>query len=80
MGVGTRRCSDLSIGGMYLETVSTFTVGETLPIRFKLQDSDPQPITVRTRVHYVHPNMGVGLAFVDLSPGDRDKIERFVRR
>lgn len=78
VGVGMRRCSDLSIGGMYLEAVSTFAEGEVLGIRFKLQNTDPQPIEVQVKVLYVHPSVGVGLSFVDLKPADRERIGRFV--
>jgi len=78
VGMGTRRCSDLSVGGMYLETIAPYTPGEALPLRLKLQESDPRPIEVQSRVLYVHPGIGVGLGFVDLKSEDRKRIEKMV--
>jgi hypothetical protein len=67
VGVATRRCSDLSVHGMYLETVHTFSDGTQVDLRFKLNDSDPAPIKVKARVLYRHEGVGVGLGFVNLS-------------
>jgi len=76
--VGTHRCSDLSLGGMYLETVQSFPVGSVVTVRFKLRHTDEHAIRVTARVLYIHEGMGVGLTFVDLNPQDREKIEKFI--
>jgi c-di-GMP-binding flagellar brake protein YcgR len=78
IGVGIRRSSDLSIGGMYIETVTTFPVGAILDLRFKLQEIDDQLIQVQAKVLYEHGGIGIGLCFVDLSPEDREKIQKLV--
>jgi hypothetical protein len=78
VGVGLRRSSDLSIGGMYLEAVLTFPVGSILDLRFKLQASDAYPIEVQAKVLYEHGGMGVGLCFLNLSNEDRGKIQKLV--
>ena len=78
VGVGVRRASDLGIGGMYIETISTFPVGSILNIRFKLDGDDPTPLDVQARVMYEHESVGIGLAFVDLPPEARMRIERFI--
>ncbi|MBI3609255.1 MAG: PilZ domain-containing protein [Nitrospirae bacterium] len=78
VGVGMRRCSDLSIGGMYLETVVGFPAGSLLRLRFKLRGAEEPLLEIQARVLYAHENVGVGLAFVDLPPEDREKLRKFV--
>ena len=78
VGIGTRRCSDLSIGGMYLETVAIFPVGTVLDLRFKLDDSSEDSIQVQARVSYVHSGMGLGLRFINLSPTNGEKIQKWI--
>ncbi len=80
VGFGMRRCSDISIGGIYLETLAVFPEGTLLDLRFKLQDSDPDDIQVQTRVTYVHPGMGVGLIFTNLSAQDSEKLQKWMDR
>jgi hypothetical protein len=79
IGVGVRRCSDLSTEGMYLETVHSVPVGTICDLQFKLNDSDPQPIKVQARVIYVHENVGMGLNFVNLKPEDLERLKQFIR-
>jgi hypothetical protein len=79
VGVGVRRCSDLSTDGMYLETVHSVPVGTLCDLQFKLSDTDPQPIKVQGRVIYVHDGVGMGLSFVNLKPEDSERIKQFVR-
>jgi c-di-GMP-binding flagellar brake protein YcgR len=78
VGIGTRRCSDLSVGGMYLETVAMFPVGTILDLRFKLQDSSEELIQVQARVSYVHSGMGLGLRFIKVTPTDNEKIQKWI--
>ncbi|HTN42771.1 MAG TPA: PilZ domain-containing protein [Nitrospiria bacterium] len=78
VGVGIRRCQDLSVGGMDLDTHEHFPAGTHLNLRFKLHDKDPQPIQILTRVLYVHDGVGIGLGFIDLKPEDQAKILKFV--
>ena len=78
IGLGMRRCSDLSIGGMYLETVAMFPVGTVLDLRFKLQDSSEESIQVQARVSYVHTGLGLGVRFINLSPADGEKIQKWI--
>ncbi|HEV8324145.1 MAG TPA: PilZ domain-containing protein [Myxococcota bacterium] len=80
LGVGVRRSSDLSLGGIYLETVTAFHDAEVLGVRFKLRDDDPLPVQVKARVAYQHEGLGVGLSFVDLSPADHARIEQLIDR
>ncbi len=78
VGVGIRRCSDLSIDGMYLETVHSAPVGTIFDLKFKLHDSDKQPIKVQACVHYVHEGIGIGVGFVNLKPEDLEQIKKLI--
>ncbi|MBI3803207.1 MAG: PilZ domain-containing protein [Nitrospirae bacterium] len=78
VGVGMRRAMDLSTGGMYIEMVANFVEGNELDLRFKLNSADKEEIRVRARVLYIHPGMGAGLRFLNLSPPDRSRIEKWI--
>lgn len=80
IGIGTRRCSDLSTGGIYLDTTSFFPEGTLLTIRFKLHRSDERPIEVKARALYGMPGLGIGLAFIDLSPENLERIQKFIEQ
>ena len=77
-GFGSRRSTDLSAGGIYLEAVTTFPVGTRLRLSFKLDSEDEQPVDVLGRVLYAHETIGFGLAFVDLPPEVRRRIEDLI--
>ncbi len=76
--IGTRRCSDLSVEGMYLQSVVSFPPNATLNLKFKLDEEDAEPIRATARVLYQHNTVGFGLNFVSLSPTDRDKLQEYV--
>lgn len=76
VGYGPRRSSDLSSGGMFIETIAAFPKGTVLELRFKVQEHEPEPIRVKARVLYSANGIGVGVEFLDLLPQDRDRIER----
>ncbi|MBI3811238.1 MAG: PilZ domain-containing protein [Nitrospirae bacterium] len=78
--VGMRRCLDLSIGGMYLETVVSLPAGSSVHLRFKLEDTDEHPMEVEARVLYSQESIGVGLSFINLSKENQEKIRKFIDR
>lgn len=79
VGVGIRRAMDLSAGGMYIETVANFSEGSELELRFKLTAAGPE-IHVRAKVLYIHPGMGAGLCFLNLSSENEEKIRQWIGR
>jgi len=79
-GVKNVRCSELSIGGMYIEAGVVFPEGTTVDLRFKLADTDKQPIKVKALVMYVHDGLGMGVAFSNLTVKDRKKIQKFIKQ
>jgi len=80
IGLGTFRSSDISIGGMYLESMQDFPPGTLLDLQFKLHDSDEKPISVQARVLYSQPSVGLGMDFVNISTEDRERILKFVEQ
>ncbi len=72
------RTSDLSLGGMYLETRHTLGTGERVEVSFKLRASDRAPLVVQAEVAYVDPGMGVGIYFVDLPNLLRREVRHYV--
>ncbi len=78
VGYGPRRSSDLSAGGMFIETIAAFPKDTVLQLKFKLGENESTPIVVRARVLYVASGIGVGVEFMDLAPDDRVRIEKML--
>lgn len=72
------RSADLSIGGMYLDTMQVYEVGAVVNIAFKLNHSDPQPLRLQAKVVHFDPGVGAGLDFVDPPRQAQHLIRRFV--
>jgi len=70
------RSSDLSSGGMFVETMGQLTIGNALELSFRLEH-DEAPVHVAARVVYTHP-MGAGVQFLNVDPAVRKRIERYL--
>jgi hypothetical protein len=57
------RCSDLSIGGCYIDTLSPFALGCAVRIRM---EADHREFEADAVVAYAHPQMGMGLRFTGI--------------
>ena len=57
------RCSDLSIGGCYVDTLSPFALGSAVRIRM---ETDHREFEADAVVAYAHPQMGMGLRFTGI--------------
>lgn len=69
---------DLSVGGAFLKSTLLFEVDEELSLEFDL-GSDRVRIRCRVvRIARGDPPPGMGIMFVELAPGDRETIQRFV--
>lgn len=79
-GLGKTRSSDISIGGMFIETMSLLTIGTVIEVSFRLVETDSEPMRVHAAVVYEQPELGAGLRFIDLSPRDKRRIAEFVAR
>ena len=71
----TERLSNLSLGGAFIETRSGSKVDEIFSLRFALQSDF---ITSTVVVRNVQLGVGMGVAFLDVSPESRDKLEAFL--
>jgi PilZ domain len=59
------RCSDLSLGGCYIDTLSPFAVGSAVRVRI---ERDMHQFEAVANVSYAHVSMGMGLAFTEVKP------------
>jgi len=65
----TGRCSDLSSGGCYIDTLSPFAVGTTVRVRL---ERDLHEFEAAAVVAYAHVSMGMGLTFTEMKRGSRN--------
>lgn len=71
--------TDLSSGGMFLETNRPVQPGSTLKLRIHLGLGET-PLEVKTEVLYTVLNLGMGVRFIDIAPSDRARIEAYVAK
>ncbi len=74
-----KRLADISVGGMFIDSLTAFPSGEVITLSFRLPHSD-EPIEVTAKVVYVQERIGTGVQFLDLKSEDREKIQEFVDR
>lgn len=77
-GVQTEtRISDISVTGVYIETMSRIPIGSNLDLTFTLPDGS----TVITEGVVVHsqPQTGIGVKFINLNREDARRIRQFIR-
>ena len=72
------RASDISLGGMYIETVQYHEVGNTVTVSFKLHPSERAPLTLLGRVVYYDPGIGAGIDFITVPKEARDAIRGYI--
>ncbi|MDP9337429.1 MAG: PilZ domain-containing protein [Acidobacteriota bacterium] len=59
------RVSELSVHGCYMDMLNPFPVGT--PVRVKIS-ADAAEFQSKARIVYAHPNLGVGVGFLDPEP------------
>ena len=69
------RLTDISLGGCYLEIMSPLPVLTYVNLALTLEE---QRLQARGQVVVCHPNFGMGIQFIDLSPGDRRMLESWL--
>lgn len=74
-----KRMTDISVGGMFVDGLTSFPSGSEIGMKFRLPGED-DPIEVRARVVYVQEKVGSGVQFLDLKQEDFRRIEEFVGR
>jgi len=70
------RTTDLGMGGCYVDGLTTFPVGTRVQVRIRRAG---QVFETAAKVLYGKPGMGMGLAFLDISPDDHARLEQWTR-
>jgi uncharacterized protein (TIGR02266 family) len=73
----TRRLTDLSTDGLFIDTMSPLPPGTLLSVRFNLP-GDPLPLVVLGEVAWSQEHLGMGVKFMNLRHKDRDRIRAWV--
>lgn len=71
----TGRCSDLSMGGCYVDTLAPFSVGSHLRINIQ---HDSREFQAKAVVAYAHPSMGMGITFTEVKEDSRDVLRFWI--
>lgn len=69
------RCSDLSAGGCYIDTLSPFAPGAFVKIRM---ERDQREFMAAAVVAYAHASMGMGLAFTEMKREHWDVLRLWI--
>jgi DNA-binding response OmpR family regulator len=70
------RLTDLSLGGCYLETPSPFPVRARVELSMRVGDVQSNVSGV---VRVMHPDVGMGVVFVQKTTEQRSEVERFIQ-
>jgi hypothetical protein len=71
----TGRCSDLSYGGCYVDTISPLAVGSDVRIRIEREAHDFEATGI---VAYAHVSLGMGLAFTEIKDKFRGVLHSWI--
>ena len=71
------RVSDISIGGCYVDTMVSASVGESMTVAVRTPSGEWMKLP--SEVVYCFPNVGFGLRFVSLADPDQALLEQFLR-
>lgn len=74
---GAKLCtsSDISEGGLFISAIQIFEENDVIEITMPLEN---EKITVKAKVKYSQPGIGVGVMFVDLNEDQKARIRKFV--
>lgn len=64
---------DISLTGMFLNTMTSYPEGTILKVHFRLARSN-HAVDVRCEVRYCLPGVGLGLEFIDILAKDKKAI------
>jgi hypothetical protein len=71
----TARTSELSRHGCYMDMMNPFPLGTSVAIRITCQE---RTLESPARVVYSQPNMGMGVAFEELPPGQEGTLDKWL--
>jgi hypothetical protein len=73
-GIATR-ISELSLQGCYLDMVNPFPVGTIVLIKIS---SKTESFQAKGKIVYVHPGIGAGAIFLEVSPQSQAVLQRWL--
>jgi len=65
------RCSDLSMGGCYVDTLAPFPIDSGIRVTIQHDSREFHAVAV---VSYCHPSMGMGIKFTEIEPESRNVL------
>ena len=76
---GTKRCTctDISELGLYVSTIQSFEEEKVIKVTIPVQG---KPISVKARVQYHQPGIGMGIMFVDLTEEQKAIIKDIIEK
>jgi len=76
---GTKRCTctDISDFGLYVSTIQSFEEKGIIDVTIPVKGKD---LTVKARVQYHQPGIGMGIMFVDLTDGQKAIIKDIIEK
>ncbi len=69
--------TDISLGGCYVQTVSNMPIGTHLDVSVAV---DTHSFAAKADVRTSHPNIGMGMQFIALTPENQRRLELLVER
>lgn len=72
-----RQITDVSHGGLFVDTITPFPEGTPVRVRLALP-GQRTPMTLETQVAWTQPHVGMGLRFTRLAPADKRAIDAYV--
>ncbi|HKG21557.1 MAG TPA: DUF4388 domain-containing protein [Blastocatellia bacterium] len=69
------RINDLSVTGVFIDSMTCFSVGSILKLRFRVRDAT---IETEGEVRYSMPQVGMGVMFMNLKPEHRAVLESLI--
>ncbi len=75
------RISDISLGGLYIDTINPLPEGSTIGLQFRLpNDESGSLVSGEGRVAWNTQMHGMGISFTRLSDEDKDRIKAYLSR
>ena len=69
------RCSDLSAGGCYIDTLTPLAVGAKVKVRI---EHESRVFEASALVAYAHVSMGMGVTFTEIEPQYREALRSWI--
>ena len=74
---GAKLCTsnDISEGGLFVSAIQIFEVDDVIEVSIPLKDDK---VTVKAKVKYCQPGIGMGIMFIDLNDEQKRRIRELV--